>query len=63
MSTPNADIRTLEDKIIEDLNSSNLIIEIKRLIVKDVLGMIERTADNTIRSELNEEVNNVISEN
>lgn len=63
MSTPNADIRTLEDKIIEDLNSSNLIIEIKRLIVKDVLGMIERTADNTIRSELNEEVNDVISEN
>ncbi len=48
----NTEIRKLEDSLIQTLNDSPLAIEIKRLIVRDVLQMVEREANNAITCEI-----------
>lgn len=50
----NAAIRKLEDDLIQLINSYELPIEVKRLILKDVENMVEHKADETIKEELKE---------
>lgn len=45
-------IRTLEDTLLNELNASSLPIEVKRLILSDLLTMTTRQADLTIKEEL-----------
>lgn len=45
-------IRTLEDTLLNELNASFLPIEVKRLILSDLLTMTTRQADLTIKEEL-----------
>ena len=52
----NTEIRRLEDEIIAILNQSSIPIETKRLIIADVLHIVTKSADDTIRNELNAEV-------
>jgi len=47
----NSIVRQLEDSIIELLNNSPVEVEIKRLILSDVLKMTEREANNAISLE------------
>ena len=47
----NSTVRQLEDSIIELLNNSPVEVEIKRLILSDVLKMTEREANNAISIE------------
>lgn len=49
----NAEIRDLYNKVIGLFNESTLPIEVKRLIAENVNYLIEKTADNAIREELN----------
>lgn len=46
------EIRTLEDSIIELLNASTLSIEVKRLILSDVLHLTMRQADKEFIQEM-----------
>ena len=48
----NASIRILEENLLNELNASSLPIEVKRLILSDLLTMTTRQADITIKEEL-----------
>lgn len=45
-------IRMLEDTLLNELNASSLPIEVKRLILSDLLTMTTRQADITIKEEI-----------
>lgn len=47
-------IRDFEDKVIELFNSSDLQIEIKRLVAQNVLNLLTKMADETITKEIQE---------
>lgn len=47
-------IRDFEDKVIELFNSSDLQIEIKRLVAQNVLSAITKKADEVILKEIRE---------
>lgn len=48
----NYKIRDLEDKLIDTLNSSDVAIEAKRLIVQNLLNMVTKQADARITMEI-----------
>lgn len=48
----NYKIRDLEDKMIDTLNSSDVAIEVKRLIVQNLLNIITKQADARITMEI-----------
>ena len=48
------DIRIFEDTIIDLVNATNLNIEIKRLVLNDVLNIVTREADKQIAKEIRE---------
>lgn len=48
----NTSIRLLEETLLNELNASSLPIEVKRLILSDLLTMTTRQADLTIKEEL-----------
>ena len=48
----NTSIRLLEETLLNELNASSLPIEVKRLILSDLLTMTARQADITIKEEL-----------
>ena len=48
----NYKIRDLEDKMIDILNSSDVAIEVKRLIVQNLLNMVTKQADARITMEI-----------
>ena len=48
------DIRIFEDTIINLVNATNLNIEIKRLVLTDVLNFVTREADKQIAKEIRE---------
>lgn len=48
------DIRIFEDTIIDLVNATNLNIEIKRLVLTDVLNLVTREADKQIAKEIRE---------
>lgn len=48
------EIREFEQSIVNLINDCGLPIEIKRLIVNDIAGQINRAADNQINVELEE---------
>ena len=50
----NYKIRDLEDKLIDTLNSSDVAIEAKRLIVQNLLNMVTKQADARITMEIQE---------
>lgn len=54
----NTKIRTLEDAVIELVNGSDLPMEVKRLILSDVLNLVTRQADKEF---INEVANNAES--
>ena len=45
-------IREFEDNLIDFINKSDIPIEAKRLVIKDVFRQVERTAQNVINQEL-----------
>lgn len=47
-------IRDFEDKVINLFNSSDLQIEIKRLVAQNVLNLLTKKADETITREIQE---------
>jgi hypothetical protein len=51
----NKEIRLLEDNLIALLNDSSLPIEVKRLVVKDVLSLVSKQADREILDEIKQE--------
>ena len=50
----NFQIRDFEDKVINLFNSSDLQIEIKRLVAQNVLNLLTKKADETITKEIQE---------
>ena len=48
------DIRIFEDTIINLVNATDLNIEIKRLVLSDVLNLVTREADKQIAKEIRE---------
>ena len=50
----NYKIRDLEDKLIDTLNMSDVAIEVKRLIVQNLLNMVTKQADARITMEIQE---------
>ena len=46
------DIRIFEDTIIDLVNATDLNIEIKRLVLNDVLNLVTREADKQIAKEI-----------
>lgn len=44
-------IRMLREKIINDLNEAELPIEVKRLVLKEILSVVNDTADGQIEKE------------
>lgn len=48
----NIDIRTLEETLLGELNASDVPMEVKRLILSDLLTMVTKQADTTIQAEL-----------
>lgn len=50
----NFKIRDFEDKVISLFNSSDLQIEIKRLVAQNVLNLLTKKADETITREIQE---------
>lgn len=48
----NRKIRKLEDDIISLLNSSNLPVEVKRIVLANTLSLVEKEADRAILSEI-----------
>lgn len=48
----NYKIRDLEDKLIDTLNSSDVAIEVKRLIIQNLLNMVTKQADARITMEI-----------
>lgn len=60
----NLKIRKLEDDLINTLNSSDVSIEVKRLIVNNILNLVTKEADKAILQESYEEaVKNTPDEN
>ena len=53
----NKEIRELEDKIINTINEANVEIEVKRLILTNVLNMVKNQADEIIILEMREAQN------
>lgn len=52
----NLKIRKLEEDLISVLNSSDIPIEAKRLVVQNILNIIENKADKTIMQELSQPI-------
>lgn len=50
----NADIRELEDRIINTLNQSDVMIDVKRLIVANIYHQLKTQSDLVISQEINE---------
>lgn len=48
----NIKIRTLEETLLGELNASDVPMEVKRLILSDLLTMVTKQADATIQAEL-----------
>ena len=48
----NRKILKLEDDIISLLNSSNLPVEVKRIVLANTLSLVEKEADRAILSEI-----------
>ena len=48
------DIRIFEDTLIDLVNATDLNIEIKRLVLTDVLNIVTREADKQIAKEIRE---------
>lgn len=48
----NRDIRELENKIIEDLNQSSVIIEAKRLVICNILRLVTAESDKAVIHEI-----------
>ena len=48
----NIDIRTLEETLLGELNASDVPMEVKRLILSDLLTMVTKQSDTTIQAEL-----------
>lgn len=57
----NLQIRTLEDNLLAVLNKSPVEMEVKRLILTNILDIIKRQADTIILQELQEEQTNAES--
>lgn len=50
----NYKMRDLEDRVIGQLNASDIPIEAKRLIIQNVLNLITKQADKVILEEIQE---------
>lgn len=50
----NTKIRQFEDTLLSVVNSSDLDLEIKRLVLSDLLNLVTRTADKAIQKEVQE---------
>ena len=48
----NLKIRNLEDTIIDAINASDLPIEVKRLVVSEVLNLVIKQADKEVIQEM-----------
>lgn len=48
----NLAIRAFRNKLINSINEENLPIEVKRLVVKEILDQINETAENEIQFEI-----------
>lgn len=48
----NKEIRQLQDDLISLLNSSNLPVEVKRIVLANTLTLVEKEADRAILSEI-----------
>ena len=48
----NLKIRNLEDTIIDGINASDLPIEVKRLVVSEVLNLVIKQADKEVIQEM-----------
>ena len=48
----NIKIRTLEETLLGELNASDVPMEVKRLILSDLLTMVTKQSDTTIQAEL-----------
>ena len=47
----NLEIRKFRQKIVNDINEAELPIEVKRLVLKEVMSVVNETADNEIAKE------------
>ena len=47
----NLEIRKFRQKIVNDINEAELPIEVKRLVLKEVMSVVNETADNQIAKE------------
>ena len=47
----NLEIRMFREKIINTINETELPIEVKRLVLKEVMSVVNETADNQIAKE------------
>lgn len=50
----NYKVRELEDKLIDTINASDVLPEVKRLIVQNLLNLITKQADSKITMEIQE---------
>ena len=50
----NYKVRELEDKLIDTINASDVLPEVKRLIVQNLLNLITKQADVKITMEIQE---------
>ena len=50
----NYKVRELEDKLIDTINASDVMPEVKRLIVQNLLNLITKQADAKITMEIQE---------
>jgi len=57
------EIRLLEDSLIELVNASQIPIEAKRLVIRDVLNSVEIKASAIIQEQLKEKSNDVKADN
>ena len=57
----NTEIRQLEDNIINILNNSPIEIEVKRLVVSNIMFKLEKESDKIIIAEMRQEENNAES--
>ena len=54
----NSKIRQLEDDLIKTLDSADVYVEVKRLILLNILNSITKLSDLAIGAELNESLKN-----
>ena len=54
----NSKIRQLEDDLIKTLNSADVYVEVKRLVLINILNTVTRLSDVAIGEELNESLKN-----